>query len=160
VIVLAGLTGSRIAFYATVATVLPIILIAFGLQFRARNVLLSSRPAKTQYPSVANAAARVTILTGWSYALIMCITEFLALQALGEGNNDNYMKVSVGASFALVLLAIGTLDAVTRQLAEAFAGDRKAREAARAVQADEAMKRVLRDELYATLRQALEDVED
>ena len=122
----ADLGGSRIAFYATVATVLPIVMIALGFQFRARDVLLGrvSRVPRWGRPLVHLGALIIVVVMGSA--------EFAAIFELAYARNDAYTLVRWGAFVGGFVLLIGTANAVATQLQSGFeAEDRRAAVSAR-----------------------------
>jgi len=118
VFAIADLSATRVAFYATVATVLPIIMLAFGFQLRARSVL----PWSNGWFGTKAAIAVLALALLW--VVEMGYAEFSALLSLADGRNESYGGVVLGAGIGVVVLFGGTLDAVVDQLIESFRKDR------------------------------------
>ena len=115
----ADLSGSRIAFYAAVATVLPVILLALGFQLRARVVLVGHGPT-------ANRGTRaIARMVGLALVAATGFAEVCALASLARGRDTDYSWVLVGSIVAIVILCTGTADAVLIQLSESFHKERE-----------------------------------
>jgi hypothetical protein len=116
---LADLSGSRIAFYATVATVIPIIMLALGFQLRAENIIWS-RPRP-----LGRKAAIFALVAAGTWILVMSFAEYSAFASLADGRNDNYGFVLSGVLIGLFVLTVGTGDAVVDRVIESYREDRE-----------------------------------
>jgi chromate transport protein ChrA len=117
VLIGADLSGSRIAFYATAATVLPIIMLALGFQLRAQNIIWGRGP-------VGMKAAIVALVLGAAWIVLMGFGESEAFVSLAEGRNYGYHFVFDGVLVGISVLMLGTVDAVLEQVIESFRRDR------------------------------------
>lgn len=117
--VFADLTASRIAFYATVATVLPIIMLALAFQINVRGVLWPGPIGRKMAIAFMLAAVAVVIVMWWA--------EWNAILSLSDGVNHNYQSVFGGATIGTLILFAGTLLAVARKLVSAYQKDQQSR---------------------------------
>lgn len=121
VALIASLSADRIAFYATAATVLPIIMIAFAFQLRAHAIflgtwlptspersLLGVRTKAGFFLAVVVLSALFTVLTGTS--------EITAVMSLASDKTIalGYVRAAMFVSGFLLMVGIG--DAVAQQL--------------------------------------------
>lgn len=138
----ADLSGPRIAFYAAVATMLPIVMLALGFQLRAREILW-------QGGRLGKKTALLVLLLGAIWVLEMGWAEINALFSLADDRNESYKWVATGAGIGCVILVVGTLDAVIDQLIESFKKDRNA-------ELKETVERVVRDEVNQAVKPEVE----
>lgn len=123
-LVFAVLPASRIAFYATVATVLPIIMLALGFQLRARTILIGG------LEGIGLKTMVVALLLAVLWVAEMAWAELNALTSLADGKNEYYRFVLGGAIIGGIVLWTGTTEAVLTQLIESFKSEiTKARQA-------------------------------
>jgi hypothetical protein len=117
VFAIADLSGSRIAFYATVATLLPIIMLAFGFQLSARSIL----PWSTG--RVGTKTAIFVLLLAMVWVIEMAWAELNALASLADDRNENFHWVFGGTLIGFSILWAGVGDAVVNQLLASFKKD-------------------------------------
>src|SRR5690349_14389151 len=108
---LAAMSASRIAFFATAATVLPILVLAIALQFRAGNVFLGST---RDYFSPA--ARAVVVVLAWLSLSFLFAAELAAASALYYDHDGNAEWVLVALLLGAVLFLFGSVDAVMAQM--------------------------------------------
>jgi hypothetical protein len=142
VVAVADLSGSRIAFYATVATVLPIVMLALAVQLRAREILW-------QGGRLGKKTALLVVFLGFIWVLQMGWAELNALFSLADDRNESYTWVITGAGVGCIILVVGTLDAVGNQLLESYKKDREAK-------LKETVERVVRHEFTRAVETEVE----
>jgi hypothetical protein len=142
VLAVADLSGPRIAFYAAVATVLPIVMLALGFQLRAREILWHGG-------RLGKKTALLVLLLGAIWVLEMGWAEINALFSLADDRNESYTWVATGAGIGCVVLVVGTLDAVMDQLIESYRKDRE-------TELKEMVERVVREELTQAVKEEVE----
>jgi hypothetical protein len=116
-----GLTPSQIAFFATSATVIPVLLIAFSLQLRAEAVLRQwlsvRRLRKPTYYAIAVLVAAIFVLDGSG--------EVLALGALADDQSAGVHIVFSAAVLTTVFVIVGLSLRSTLELVETYEADRR-----------------------------------
>jgi hypothetical protein len=112
------LPASGIAFYAAAATVIPILMIAISVQYRADRVFRTGIPAD----SFGRFARPIALVLSFISIVIMATGEFTAFGALtadsAAGGKQTYVILAV--SIGILLVALGTFEAVGRQIVESF----------------------------------------
>lgn len=106
------MNAARIAFYATSATVIPVIMLAFFLQIRGENLFVKVEPGvSTLHFAVLLCAVALPIV-------VMGIAESFSLFALSRPSDDAFtlQTVRVGDACALGLFFIGSLGLVIDRL--------------------------------------------
>ncbi len=116
----ADLPASRTAFYATVATVLPIIMLALAFQIGVRGVFWPDKaPGRKMGSALIVGVILVVAAIGWS--------EWSAISSLADGVNHDYDSVLLGAKFAIFLLVASTVAGVADKLVSESRKDQQRR---------------------------------
>jgi hypothetical protein len=118
--VITALSPSQIAFFATSATVIPVLLIAFSLQLRAEAVIrqwLSVRRLRaTTYYGIGAFLIAIYVLDGSG--------EVIALGALANDRSAGTHLVLSASALTAVFVVIGLALRSTLELVETFETDR------------------------------------
>lgn len=112
-VALAALSGTRVAFYATAAAVIPVFLLAVAVQLRAGRIFLSGIPLVELFGKHARIAAL------WVAFVCVCVItagELLALDALWRDRDESPNAVMLALFIGSLLVLLGTVDAVAEQI--------------------------------------------
>lgn len=130
----AHLSPDRLAFYATAATVLPIIMLAFAFQLPAAAIFVGSLSTAPLSVRAARRIVWIVALTALVVAGMMGLAEIEAVASLAAGHSEAYRFVADAMFVAAAVLAVGVIEAMAMQLSTKWAAPwlaaAKAREAA------------------------------
>ena len=149
-----ALTASSIAFYATAATVIPVLFIALAVQGTAYQTVLKTLDAADRRQTAVGLRSRRAAVFGLSYLLLAAIAlgflailalatyaEVLAIYALYQGHASN--STALGVLTGVIVLVIATAAAPVLAFLGTLAG--MTRRTIRVIQAERTRERANQD---------------
>ena len=116
----AGLSATRIGFYATAATVLPVIWVAFVLQLRIDPFPRRASERVVELPFLV-----VLCLAGIG-ATVVCIAEVFAMLSLADGTNVGFVEVQAGVAISVSMFLFGTMQELLFRIVKRAAAEAEA----------------------------------
>lgn len=111
---MADLSATRLAFFGTAATVLPVFMLAISLQFRVRRVFGRGIGLRLESPTQRT----IALVVAYIMVVLMAVGEITAIGALYYDSNQGHKSAYVFAALAIgtLLVFIGTVDGVVTQM--------------------------------------------